>query len=185
MCSQPIEQDAQLLRATPRSSCSSSAASRGAPSKVAAVKLRVGRVRTALNASRLASVPSSRYFAVAGPKLRARRSLAAARTAGGSADCSPACAALTSDGLDVLGPEHGAEAAAAGMAAVVADRGVADAPLPRGADGRGPPPAAEPLPHAPLRPAAADSPPSSGAAYERGRRRRRPAAPTAPRPVRG
>jgi hypothetical protein len=85
MCSQPIEQDAHELRATPRSSCSSSAASRGAPSKVAAVKLRVGSVETALKASRLASVPSSRYFAVAGPKLRARRSLAAASTAGASA----------------------------------------------------------------------------------------------------
>ena len=85
MCSQPIEQDAQLLRATSRISCSSSAASRGAPSNVAAVKLRVGSVDTALNASRLASVPSSRYFFVAGPKLRARRSLAAARTAGASA----------------------------------------------------------------------------------------------------
>ena len=85
MCSQPIEQDAHELRATPRSSCSSSAASRGAPSKVAAVKLRVGSVETALNASRLARVPSSRYFAVAGPKLRARRSFAAASTAAWSA----------------------------------------------------------------------------------------------------
>src|SRR5690606_10689776 len=85
MCSQPIEQDAQLLRATPRSSCSSSAASLGASAKVAAVKLRVGSVETALNASRLASVPSSRYLAVAGPKLRRRRSLAAASTASGSA----------------------------------------------------------------------------------------------------
>ena len=82
MCSQPIEQDAQLLRATSRSSCSCSAASCGAPSNVAAVKLRVGSVDTALKASRLASVPSSRYFAVAGPKLRRAQVRAAARTAG-------------------------------------------------------------------------------------------------------
>jgi hypothetical protein len=85
MCSQPIEHDAQELRATPRSSCNSSAARCGAPSKVAAVKLRVGSVETALKASRLARVPSSRYFAVAGPKLRSRRSFAAARTAAWSA----------------------------------------------------------------------------------------------------
>jgi len=85
MCSQPIEQDAHELRATPRSSCSSSAASFGAPSNVAAVKLRVGSVETALKASRLASVPSSRYLAVAGPNERARRSFAAASTATGSA----------------------------------------------------------------------------------------------------
>ena len=51
------------------------------------------------------------------------------------------------DGLDVLGPEHGPEPAAARVATVVADRGVADVPLPRGPDGRGLPPAPEPLPH--------------------------------------
>src|SRR6185503_18122806 len=103
MCSQPIEQDAQLLRATPRSSCSCSAASFGASANVAAVKLRVGSVLTALKASRLASVPSSRYFAVAGPKLRARRSRAAARTASWSwtATLAPA---LTSTALRFLAP---------------------------------------------------------------------------------
>ena len=85
MCSQPIEHDAHESRATPRASARSSAASRGAPAKVAAWKLRVGRVEIALKASRLASVPSSRYFAVAGPKERSRRSRAAARTRRGSA----------------------------------------------------------------------------------------------------
>src|SRR5690349_2013224 len=103
MCSQPIEQDAQLLRATPRSSSSCLAASFGASANVAAVKLRVGSVLTALKASRLASVPSSRYFAVAGPKLRARRSRAAARTASWSwtATLAPA---LTSTALRFLAP---------------------------------------------------------------------------------
>ena len=52
---------------------------------MAAWKFLVGSVLIALKASRLASVPSSRYFAVAGPNDRARRSLAAARTASGSA----------------------------------------------------------------------------------------------------
>ena len=85
MCSQPIEHEAQLSRATPRASARSSAASAGASANVAAWKLRVGSVAMALNASRLASVPSSRYFAVAGPNERARRSRAAASTAGGSA----------------------------------------------------------------------------------------------------
>src|SRR3954454_7339701 len=85
MCSQPIEHDAQLSSATPRASARSSAASAGASANVAAWKLRVGSVAMALNASRLASVPSSRYLAVAGPNERARRSRAAASTAGGSA----------------------------------------------------------------------------------------------------
>ena len=97
MCSQPIVQDAQLLRATRRMpatlcvgraggpSATVSAASFSAPSNVAAWKFLVGSVLIALKASRFASVPSSRYFAVAGPNDRARRSLAAASTASGSA----------------------------------------------------------------------------------------------------
>src|SRR3954468_9730607 len=83
MCSQPIVHDAQLSRATRRSSCSSSAASFGAPSNEAALKLRVGSVLIALKERRFASVPSSRYLAVAGPKERPRRSFAAASTARG------------------------------------------------------------------------------------------------------
>ena len=83
MCSQPIVHDAQLLRATCRIPARSSAARSGAPLKVAAWKLRVGRVLMALKASRLASVPSSRYLAVAGPNERARRSRAALSTASG------------------------------------------------------------------------------------------------------
>src|ERR671927_235663 len=78
MCSQPIVHEAQFSRATPRAAARSSAASFGAPSKVAAWKLRVGSVAIALKASRLASVPSSRYFAVAGPNERRRRSRAIA-----------------------------------------------------------------------------------------------------------
>ena len=86
MCSQPIVHEAQLLRVTVRSCASSSAASCGAPSNVAVWKLRLGSVLIALNASRLASVPSSRYLAVAGPNERARRSRAAPSTACGSAE---------------------------------------------------------------------------------------------------
>src|SRR5258708_33305499 len=103
MCSQPIVHDAQLLRVTPRIVARSSAASCGAPANVAAWKLRVGRVLIALNASRLARGPSSRYFAVAGPNERARRSRAAASTACGSADATLA-AARTAIALSRLAP---------------------------------------------------------------------------------
>ena len=51
------------------------------------------------------------------------------------------------DGLEVLGPQDRAQPAAAGVAAVVADRGVADLPLPGRPDGRGLPATPEPLPH--------------------------------------
>ena len=144
MCSQPIEQDAHELRATPRSSCSSSAARPGRR-RVAAVKLRVGSVETALNASRLARVPNSRYFAVAGPSSapaglspRQHGHLVVDADLGGRPD---------QDGLEVLGPQDRAQPAAAGVAAVVADRGVADLPLPGRPDGRGLPAAPEPLPN--------------------------------------
>src|ERR1700748_1309797 len=86
MCSHPIEHDAHELRARCRRSAISSAASAGAPSNLAAEKLRVGSVEIALNASRLAIVPSSRYLAVAAPNDRSRSSFAAARTAAGSAE---------------------------------------------------------------------------------------------------
>ena len=87
MCSHPIEQDAHELRASCRSSAISSAAERRRPLElVAAEKFRVGSVEIALNASRFAIVPSSRYFAVAAPNERSRRCFAAASTPAGSAD---------------------------------------------------------------------------------------------------
>src|SRR5512140_3532870 len=98
MCSQPIVHDAQLLRATCRS-----AASWGAPANVAAWKFLVGRVLMALKASRLASVPSSRYLAVAGPNERARRSRAAPSTASGCAEAT-LVAARTATALIRLAP---------------------------------------------------------------------------------
>src|SRR5580693_3008634 len=86
MCSHPIEHDAHELRAICLRSAISSAPSFGASSNRAALKLRVGSVEIALNASRFAIVPSSRYLAVAAPNDRVRRSLAALRTAAGSAE---------------------------------------------------------------------------------------------------
>src|SRR6516165_5263050 len=86
MCSHPIEHDAHELRATWRSCATSSAPSDAAPSNLAAEKLRVGRAEIALKLSRLAIVPSSRYFAVAAPNERRRRSRAAPSTPAGSAD---------------------------------------------------------------------------------------------------
>src|SRR3954453_585860 len=103
MCSQPIEHEAQLSRAIPRASARSSAARRGASENVASWKLRVGSVAIALNASRLARVPSSRYFAVAGPNDRVRRSRAAARTARGFAE-GTLVAGLTAIALSSLEP---------------------------------------------------------------------------------
>ena len=50
------------------------------------MKFRVGSAEIALNASRLAIVPISRYLAVAAPNERSRKSLAAASTAAGSAE---------------------------------------------------------------------------------------------------
>ena len=103
MCSQPMVQEAQLFLAVLRSAASSSAASRGASAKVAVAKLRVGSVWIALKVNRFASVPSSRYLAVAGPNDRARRSLAAARTPAGSAGAT-LVAAWTATALRFLAP---------------------------------------------------------------------------------
>ena len=74
--SQPIEHDAQESRTAARSSSASSV--------VSAPKLWPGSAESALKASRLESVPASRYLAVAGPKERARSALEAASTAGAS-----------------------------------------------------------------------------------------------------
>ena len=63
----------------------------------------MGSVLIALKASRLASVPSSRYLAVAGPNDRSLRSRAAASTASGSAGATFA-AARTAMALIRLAP---------------------------------------------------------------------------------
>jgi hypothetical protein len=113
--------------------CSASSA---APSKAAAWKLRVGRALMALKVSRLASVPSSRYFAVAGPNDRSRRSRAAARTAAGSGHLRPS---VDRDRLQVLRTHDRAQPAAARVPPVVRDRGVPDAALAGRPDRRHPP----------------------------------------------
>src|SRR5262249_61691233 len=76
---------APLARAPRRAAFSASPDSASAPSKLPCWKLRVGRACRRLNVSRLATVPSSRYFAVAGPNERFERSRAAATTASASA----------------------------------------------------------------------------------------------------
>src|SRR3954463_12589085 len=138
MCSQPMEHDAQLSRATVRACARSSAASRGASAKVEAWKLRVGRVAIASKASRLASVPSSRYFAVAGPKDRARRSRAAARTAGGSAGGTLGGRGAAPP-LGGLPAEPAPRPPAAGLPPVGGEGGFLPQPLAGGADRRHPP----------------------------------------------
>ena len=138
--SQPIEHDAQLSRTAARSSSASVV--------VSVPKLRPGRAESALKVSRLDSVPRSRYFAVAGPNDRARRSCAAASTASASAT-GQRVGRAHGDGLELLGAEHGAETAATGVTAVVRDGRVAHEPLAGGADRgdaiRGPEPLAKAL----------------------------------------
>ena len=138
MRSQPIEHEAQLSRTAARSSSSSVV--------VSVPKLWLGSAESALNDSRFASVPRSRYFAVAGPNERARRSLrpsAPPPDRRGAAGRSP-----HGDGLELLGAQDGAEAAAARVAAVMGDRRVAHEPLAGGPDRgdavRGPEPLAQP-----------------------------------------
>ena len=138
MCSHPIEHDAHELRATWRSSAISSAPSADAPSNRAAEKFRVGSVEIALNASRFAIVPSSRYFAVAAPNERSRSSFGGREHPGGIGR--PHLRARAhEDRLAPLGPHHGSEPAPAGVASVVRDRRVAHAALPGRADRRDPP----------------------------------------------
>src|SRR4051812_47585723 len=173
MCSHPIEHEAQLSRAMPRASARSSAARRGASEKVAAWKLRVGSVAIALKARRLASVPSSRYFAVAGPNERVRRSRAASSTARGSCE-GTFVAGLTAIALSSFAPstaprpprpawrpswgtradraprpparaDHAARAPAAGGGAVGGAGRVRARALAGGADRRAPPGLAEPF----------------------------------------
>src|SRR5271169_3317710 len=86
MCSHPMVHEAHPLRTTPVISDSCSLDNRGASAKVACWKLRVGKVLTALKASRLASVPSSRYLAVAGPNESLLSARAASTTPLGSDD---------------------------------------------------------------------------------------------------
>src|SRR5919109_769471 len=80
MCSQPMVQAAQEFRATRRASLSASPESPSAPSNDPDWKLRVGMACSRLNVSRLATVPSSRYFAVAGANDFRDSSFAAATT---------------------------------------------------------------------------------------------------------
>ena len=67
MCSQPIVQAAHETRAIRRAGARSATLSRSAPSNRLAWKFRVGRASNRLKVNRLATVPSSRYFSVAGP----------------------------------------------------------------------------------------------------------------------
>ena len=75
-------------------------------------------------------MPSSRYFAVAGPKLRCAQVLGRRQHRRRVGHVHPG-AGPHQHGLDVLRAQHRAEPAAPGVAAVVADRRVADAAVPR------------------------------------------------------
>ena len=96
-------------------------------------KLRVGSAPKRLNASKFVAVPSSRYLAVAGPNDRFDRSRLSSISSA-DAPTRPRWRAAHRDGLDVLAAEHRAAAAAAGMPAVVRDRGVAHRALAGRAD---------------------------------------------------
>ena len=143
---------------TPRSSRASSRAWRSASrargsaasSNVPLWKLRVGSAPKRLNVSRLVAVPSSRYFAVAGPNERFDRSRLSAVSSRGLRPLDAPLAAH-GDRLDLLGAEHRAAAAAAGVAAVVRDRRVAHQALARRPDRRDAEAGARAAPAAPPR----------------------------------
>ena len=80
-------------------------------------------------------MPSSRYFSVAGPNERAER-LRRQRDGALRVGHGRAAVAAHGDGLDPLRAQHGPQSAPAGEAAVVADRGERDEPLPRRPDRR-------------------------------------------------
>jgi hypothetical protein len=105
----------------------------GASSKVPCWKLRVGKVPKRLNVSRFAPVPSSRYFAVAGPKDRFDRSRLNSVNSRGCAH-STRCVPRTAIALMFLLPSTGPAAAATGVASVVRDRRVEDGALARWPD---------------------------------------------------
>ena len=139
MCSQPIVHDAQLLRATLRISARSSAASCGAPANVAAWKLRVGQGADGVEGEQ---VGQRAQLAVLG-RGRAERAgpqVARGREHGRRIRRRDFGGGTHRDGLELLGAQHRAQAAAPGVPPVVGDRGVADATLP-GRPDRGHPPA--------------------------------------------
>src|SRR6478609_2739735 len=85
MCSQPIVQATQLARVFERPELNSCGERFDASSNVPLWKLRVGSVPKRLKVRMLVAVPSSRYFAVAGPIDRFDRSRLRAVTPRGSA----------------------------------------------------------------------------------------------------
>ena len=126
MCSQPMVQAAHDWRATRRAAFSASPDSAAASSNVPCWKFRVGSAARRLKVSRLATVPSSRYFAVAGPNERCDRSRRRPRTTPPGRRPATRCEPRDGDRLQLLRPHDRAEPAAAGVAVVVADGGVAD-----------------------------------------------------------
>ena len=89
-------------------------------------------------------MPSSRYFSVAGPNERSR-SRRGGQHGGWVRHLRLDARAAHSHGLQVLRAHHGAEPAAAGVAAVVRHGGEPHQPLARGADRRDTPGRSEPL----------------------------------------
>src|ERR1700722_1191961 len=85
MCSQPIVQLTQLSRVLERVVLNCSGERLAASSNEPLWKLRVGRAPKRLNVSILVAVPSSRYFAVAGPNDRFDRDLLIVVSASGCA----------------------------------------------------------------------------------------------------
>ena len=108
----------QLSRVFDRVADSCSGDRLAASSNVPLWKLRVGSALKRLNVSRFVAVPSSRYFAVAGPNDRFDRSRLSAVTSCGCAH-STRRVPRTAIALMFLEPEHRAAAAAASVTAIV------------------------------------------------------------------
>ena len=144
MCSQPIVHAAHEFRATPRAAARSSAASRRPPRSG---RLEVAR-RQGVEAVEGEQVGDRPQLAV----LLGRRAERARRESLGGRERPPAgrptgTVRRRAHGhrLDALRPEHRAQAAPPGVAAVVAERGERDQPLAGRADRRDLPRRAEPL----------------------------------------
>ena len=145
MCSQPIVQDAQLLRATSRDLLQ--LLGRQSRGTLERRRCEVAR-RQRRHRVECEQVGQRAELSVL---LRGRTEAAGAKVLGGGQNRRSVGhrypgPGLDHHGLDVLRPEHGAEAAAAGMATVVADRRVPDTAFTGGSDGRCAPPAPVRLP---------------------------------------
>ena len=134
MCSQPIVQEAQLLRAVPRSSASSSAARAGRTVEGGRLEVAGGQGRERVERQQVGQRAELAVLRGGRAERPGPQVLGGGQHAGRVGRCHLGPRPHRHR-LDVLGAEHRTEAAAAGVPAVVRERRVEHAALPRRADG--------------------------------------------------